>query len=485
MADFKYGYKMSITFNLELNNKPTKKKTYVVLLRITQDKKHIRKKTTVEVKNKNDFNPKAKHGNWIRTSEPNHKKWNDALEKEIEEAKNTYRNLKSSGMATKELIKEKITAADTSPSFLEYARQRTRDIYNEGGYRNYKKYNGFCNKLDKYLAEIGKKDLLFSEISTAFLSKLEAFLHTLHNERNSEAKLHANTIALNLRIFKTLINRAIGVEKIIKPEMNPFLGYRHTQIKYGTKEKLNEYEINLVEELVLPERSLIWHCRNYFLFSYYLAGIRAGDLIQLRWSNITTDGRLEYRMGKTKKDRSIKLHKKAQNILKHYYNEDCKPTDYIFPLLDNNAPYAKYFTEDQRATMPPEMVKKLTEMVSSKNALINKYLKKIAALAGITKNVSFHTSRHSFAKVAKDKRVDNNHLKNLLGHSNIKITEIYMGSFETEETDKVMDSIFEEAEDGKEKIKKMLKQLAPSDLEEVLREMKQGKSDDNSEASKQ
>jgi hypothetical protein len=48
-----------------------------------------------------------------------------------------------------------------------------------------------------------------------------------------------------------------------------------------------------------------------------------------------------------------------------------------------------------------------------------------------------------------------------------------------------MDSIFEEAEDGKEKIKKMLKQLAPSDLEEVLREMNQGKSDDNSEASKQ
>jgi len=60
-----------------------------------------------------------------------------------------------------------------------------------------------------------------------------------------------------------------------------------------------------------------------------------------------------------------------------------------------------------------------------------------------------------------------------------------MGNFDTEETDKVMDSIFEKAEDGKEKIKKMLKQLAPSDLEEVLREMNQGKSDDNSEASKQ
>ena len=86
---------MGITFNLELNNKPTKNKTYVVLLRITQDKKHIRKKTTVELKSKNDFNPKAKQGNWIRTSEPNHKKWNQDLADEIEDAKNTYKKLRN------------------------------------------------------------------------------------------------------------------------------------------------------------------------------------------------------------------------------------------------------------------------------------------------------------------------------------------------------------------------------------------------------
>lgn len=476
---------MGITFNLELNNKPTKNKTYVVLLRITQDKKHIRKKTTVELKSKNDFNPKAKQGNWIRTSEPNHKKWNQDLADEIEDAKNTYKKLRNSGLATKELIKEKITSADTSPSFLEFARQRTKDIYNEGGYRNFKKYNGFCNKLYTYLTEINKKDLLFSEITTAFLAKFEAHLYTLHNIRNPEATLHPSTISLTLRIFKTLINRAISVEKIIKPEMNPFLGFKYAQEKSAMKEKLNSVEIELIENLDFPEGSLIWHCKNYFLFSYYMAGIRAGDLIQLRWSNITTDGRLEYRMGKTMKDRSIKLHEKPKSILKWYYKENSKPTDYIFPLLDNDAPYAKAITEDQRATLPPDMIKKLLNDVNSKNVLINKYLKKIATLAGIIKNISFHISRHSFARIAKDRRVDNNHLKNILGHSDIKITEAYMGNFDTEETDKVMDSIFEKAEDGKEKIKKMLKQLAPSDLEEVLREMNQGKSDDNSEASKQ
>jgi len=54
---------MGITFNLELNNKPTKNKTYVVLLRITQNKKHIKKKTTIEVKGKKHLNQKPKKDN--------------------------------------------------------------------------------------------------------------------------------------------------------------------------------------------------------------------------------------------------------------------------------------------------------------------------------------------------------------------------------------------------------------------------------------
>ena len=468
---------MGITFNLELNNKPTKNKTYVVLLRITQDKKHIRKKTTIAVHSKSDFNPKAKQNNWIRTSEPNHKSWNDILEQEIEEAKNKYRDLKSQGMATKELIKFQINASITSPSFLHYSNQRTQDIYQEGSFRNYKKYNGFCNKLEKYLNSIGKKDVLFSEVTTSFLSKYEAYLHTLKNIRNPKAKLHPSTISMNLRIFKTLINRAIEVEKLIKPELNPFLGFKYTKEKYAVKEKLNEAEIKQIEDLNLPEGSLIWHCKNYFLFSYYMAGIRAGDLIQLRWNNITTEGRLEYRMRKNKKDRSIKLHDKAMSILKRYFKEDSQPSNYIFPLLDNDAPYAKAVTEDQRSTLPPEMIKKLLNDVGSKNALINKYLKKIAVQAGITKNVSFHISRHSFAKIAKDKRVDNNHLKNLLGHSDIKITEMYMGSFETEETDKVMNSIFEDKkQDDRDRIKEALGKLDPAELDKLFAEIKSDKS---------
>lgn len=78
----------------------------------------------------------------------------------------------------------------------------------------------------------------------------------------------------------------------------------------------------------------------------------------------------------TKKDRSIFLHDKARDILQHYYNENCKPTHYIFPLLDSSAEYAKAITPEQKATLPPDMIIKLNDIVGA-NALLNKYLNKL------------------------------------------------------------------------------------------------------------
>lgn len=462
---------MSVSFNIELNNKASKKGTFVVFLRITQNKKHIRKKTTVEITKKSDFNPKAKFGKWIRSSEPNHEKWNDILRNELEAAREEYLKIKGTGLATKEIIKEKITAETKSNSFLTYAKERTEAIYNEGGFRNYKKYNGFCNKLTDFLANNKKKDLLFSELSSSILSKFEAYLHSLSNARNHETKLHPNTISLTLRIFKTLVNRAVEVDKYITTDQNPFIGYKYNQPRYATKEKLNFSEILAIENLELENDTSVWHVRNYFLFSFYMAGIRAGDLIQLRWANITSDGRLEYRMGKTLKDRNLKLHTKALDILCHYQKENNKPTDYIFPILKNSAPYAQAITEDQKATLSPDMVKKLADDISSKNALINKNLKIIAKKAGITKNLTFHIARHSFAKIAKEKSVDNLHLKNILGHSDMSITERYMGSFETAETDAVLKSIFQEEETTQEKMKRLMEQMNPNDLDLLLNGM--------------
>ena len=115
------------------------------------------------------------------------------------------------------------------------------------------------------------------------------------------------------------------------------------------------------------------------------------------------------------------------------------------------------------------MIIKLNDIVGAKNALLNKYLNKIGTQAGISKHISKHIARHSFAKIAKDNNIDNNHLKNLLGHSNIKITETYMGNFETQETDQVMANIFKKKEvDEKEELMKILDKMDKDQIQSIL-----------------
>jgi site-specific recombinase XerD len=467
---------MATTFSFELNNRQTRNQTYSIMLRITQNRKLKRVKTSVEVKNKKHFNSDAKQENWISRSDPNHTSLNMILSSELEKAKKTYRELKEGGLATPERIKTTLITEEKSCSFLKYAKERTNDIYLAGGFRNWKKYNGFCNKLEGFLTDKkgNIKDLSFAEVTPSFLSKFEAYLHSLKNERQPEKKLHPNTIQVNFNIFKTLVKRAIEIEGLLKPEKNPFMSFTYKGVK-TMKEKLNEDEISLITGLSLPEGSLIWNCRNYFLFSFYCAGIRAGDLIQLRWCNISSEGRLIYEMGKNHKTKDIVLVSQAKDILSKYFSVEAKQTDYIFPLLDNNAVYAKYISQEDKDTMPNDLKVKLFTAVSAKNALINKELKKIALQAGIEKKVSFHISRHSFAKIAKDKKIDNNSLKTLLAHSSIKQTETYMGGFDTSVNDKALESIFESNKDQKADILSILGGLDPEELEMIVKEIKERK----------
>jgi integrase/recombinase XerD len=436
---------MAATFGFELNRRPTARNTFVVMLRITQNRKHKRIKTTVEISNTKHFDSKAKPLKWVTTKEPNHKKLNDDLDIELQKAKSIYKDLSKSGLASVERVKTKLLASDTenvpesnSPSFLEYARERTEQLYQAGNIRTFKKFNGFCNKLEGFLTD----------------------------KKGPEKVLHPNTIEVTFNIFRNIVNRAIKIEGLMKPEKNPFLAYSYAGVK-TTREKLNETEIGLILGLSLPEGSLSWHCRNYFLFSFYCAGIRAGDLIQLRWNNITSEGRLIYEMGKNHKTKDIGMVSQAKEILSKYHREDSKGTDYIFPLLSNSAEYAKATNQAEKDTMPAELKEKLVNAVSSKNALINKELAKIAKLAGIEKRVSFHISRHSFAKVAKDRKIDNSSLQNLLAHSNIRQTEVYMGTFDNSVSDEALQSVFLN-NNPKTELLALLGKMNPEDIAALL-----------------
>ena len=455
--------KSNTTFGFILANHPNRFGFYPVMLRITRDRKTKRVKTELEVK-KADWNQKAKNYKHFRDSFNNAEVYNDMLLDILAKYKDTFKELKEDGTASAENIIAKVKNGEVSESFLKYAKDRTQEIYDLGGIRNWKKYQGFCNKLDNFLKKSRKSDVTFAELTYQFMTKFDSYLHTIPNERNPEQKLHPNTIQVIFNIFKTLVNNAIKAG-LMKPENNPFLNFKCSGVK-TEKEKLNTDELEKVKALDLAEGSLIWHCRNAFMFSFYCAGVRAGDLVQLRWCNITSEGRLSYQMGKNHKERDLPLVVEAMDILKLYYKNGIKPSDYIFPFLDSDTTWFKYITQEQKDRMAPDMKRKMFEAIGSKNALINKKLAEIAKLAGIEKKISFHISRHSFAKAAKEKGLDNLEVKELLAHTNLSTTQKYMGSFETKKTDEAMRKVFEN--NAEEELLNQLKGVNPELLKSVL-----------------
>ena len=252
----------------------------------------------------------------------------------------------------------------------------------------------------------------------------------------------------------------------ITPDKNPFLVFKYSGVK-TEKEKLEIAEIEALEALELEEGSLDWHSRNCFLFSFYCAGIRAGDLLQLRWANVE-GGRLNYQMGKNHKTRDLKLVPQAAAILDLYRSENSKPTDYIFPFMSNRKTYASAISQADKDTLPSDMKQKLLEEVAAKNALLNKSLKKLAGKAGISKKVSMHIARHSFASIAVQKGIESNKVKSLLAHSRLQTTEGYMGNFSSSENDKALESVFENPTDKKAQLLALIQGMSEEDVTSVL-----------------
>lgn len=435
-----------VTFRFEISNKPNRNKKYMLMLCVTVAGKRKRVKTPIELDRPGDFNPKCRGENWVRASVRDAKLYNTQLANILVRAKETYRDLDGDGEVSSAKVTREMQTEYVSPSFMAFARERAQMIYDNGGWRNWRKYCGLINKLDAFRKKRRMPDITIDDLTVDLLTRFDNFLHKWENEREPGKLLHPNTIEVQFNILRTLIHRAIEVG-IMEASKDPFLVFKYKGVK-TVKEKLSEEEMNRIIALELEPGSLIWHCKNYFLFSYYCAGIRAADLIQLRWRNVTESGRLHYQMGKNHKDRDLVLVEQALEILSYYHSEDVTPDDYIFPLLDSKDPYAKFVTQADKDRMKPDMRHQLYKHISAKNALINKYLKKIAEKAEVTTNLTMHISRHAFAHIAQEAGAESSAIKNILGHSNLATTERYMGSFDTTKTDNTLRSLFAKKRTG-------------------------------------
>lgn len=153
----------------------------------------------------------------------------------------------------------------------------------------------------------------------------------------------------------------------------------------------------------------------------FSSGLRVSELVGLDRSHVNTKRREFMVRGKGQKDRPIFISETAAGYIQ----------EYLATRLDNLPPLFLSYSRNSAATRSGDY-RRLTPR--SVQRIINKY----ARLAGITKHVSPHTMRHSFATDLLMNGADLRSVQSMLGHSNISTTQVY-----THVTDEHLREVYE------------------------------------------
>jgi site-specific recombinase XerD len=226
-------------------------------------------------------------------------------------------------------------------------------------------------------------DINLKEISYSFLCDFEIYLKTIHS-------CGQNTVAKFMQRLKTIIITAKNNGWI---HADPYANYQ-CHIEKTERPFLTEQELERIMQKKFSFKRL-GQVRDVFVFSCF-TGLAYIDVFNLRENNIRTvfDDSL-WVIGKRVKT----------------------GVTYRVPLLEIPAMIIKKYN----GTLPNG---ELLPVIS--NQKINAYLKEIADLCGIDKKLSFHVARHTFATtVTLSKGVSIESVSKMLGHTNIKTTQIY------------------------------------------------------------
>lgn len=299
--------------------------------------------------------------------------------------------------------------------FHEYADRFLNELSSSNRYHVAKKARVAVNKFVEF--RNGKP----AQLAEMDFDTLEKFITWLRSTKNSAP----NTIAKDIEGIKLILRQA-KKDQLIK-SVPEGLGSKREKT---TKDKLHPDQIKLIEALDLKPDSHLWHTRNWFLASYYYAGIRWGDLCMLKWSNIK-NGRLHYTMRKTGKryPAPFRIPEAMSAIIDQYRRTDQAPDDFIFPILPVGYDYSK------------ESV--VFKQIDSRNTTMNIRLKRLAKLAGIETNVSMHVARHSAAYRMLLEGVDIYTISKALAHENVSITETYLRGIDDTLIVNAMERVFE------------------------------------------
>jgi len=308
-------------------------------------------------------------------------------------------------------LKQLIGRKPDQASFFKFAENVANELRKAKRIGNARSYESAIGALRKF---VGGRDLTFLEINLAFLNRFE--IHHL-SKGNSY-----NGLAAYLRAIRAIYNLGIAGGTVDK-ELYPFNAYSIKTVK-TRKRAISAKAIKLIEEMVLPTDHQLYHTRNYFLASFYMRGMSFADLAALKIANIV-DGRIYYQRKKTDKPYNVKINERLQAILNIYLPSKTKE-HHIFPIVKRES------IEDQYKD------------IEWARRRFNKKLKKLAALCGIEENLTSYVSRHSFATIAKNLGMPTASISDMLGHADIKTTQVYLDSLSSEALDDLHEKVIKE-----------------------------------------
>ena len=248
----------------------------------------------------------------------------------------------------------------------------------------------YYERTARYLSEFIKQnhrlsDIPLKDIDYNFIQAFEHFVKTVKNcQQNATVK--------HLKNFKRIIRIALLNHWIIS---DPFAEIHFKQTPTN-RDFLLEEELQLIlrKQFNIPRLETV---KDIFIFCCF-TGLAFTDVQHLTPEHILCDNKGEYWIRKPREKTTNMcniplLEIPLKLIDKYKHHPECERKNIVFPVPSNQ------------------------RMIS--------YLKEIADLCGIKKNLSTHVARHSFTCIALANKVSMESIAKMLGHSNIKTTKIY------------------------------------------------------------
>ncbi|WP_439182539.1 site-specific integrase [Carboxylicivirga taeanensis] len=273
---------------------------------------------------------------------------------------------------------------------IDYHAESQKDILTWGTLKNYlttaRYLKSFLQKRKK------REDILLKELNYRFITEFEAFLRA-HQPTDHQRPLNNNGIMKHMERFRKMINLAVKLDWL---EKNPFDNYRLT-FKKVERAFLTAQELQRIEEKHFSINR-IQFSKDLFVFACY-TGLAYIDVHNLTRNNLVVgiDGALWIYTKRQKTD--IPVH---------------------IPLL----PAARAILDKYKDN--PKAINQNKLFPSISNQRLNTYLKEIADLCEIKKNLSFHIARHTFATtITLSNGVPIETVSKILGHTKLSTTQVY------------------------------------------------------------